>query len=95
MRREEHPLASETAPTEIILPSTKVLEELFALSQYGDVFRLKEKLNGLVESDPIYTPFAQPILELTQLFMVEEIAEMLSTQLEEKLALSVASKPTD
>ncbi|WP_063710532.1 ATP-binding protein [Acaryochloris marina] len=91
----ERPLASETVPTEIILPSTQVLEELFALSQYGDVFRLKEKLNGLVESDPIYTPFAQPILELTQLFMVEEIAEMLSTQLEEKLALSGASNPTD
>lgn len=91
----EQPLDSKTVPTEIILPSTQVLEELFALSQYGDVFRLKEKLNGLVESDPIYTPFAQPILKLAKLFMVEEIAEMLSTQLEEKLALSVASKPTD
>lgn len=88
----EQPLA---VPTEIILPSTKVLEELFALSQYGDVFHLKEKLNALVESNPIYTPFAQPILKLTKLFMVEEIAEMLSTQLEEKLALSVASNPTD
>lgn len=91
----EQPLASETVPTEMILPSTTVLEELLALSQYGDVFRLKEQLNMLVESDPIYAPFTEPILKLTKLFMVEEITEMLSTQLEKKLALSVEHKPAD
>lgn len=73
--------------TEIILPSTEVLEELFALSQYGDVTTIGKKLYSLIESDPIYVPFAEPFLRMTQLFLVEEIQELLRTQLEKKLIL--------
>lgn len=74
----------EAIPTQIILPSIEVLEELFALAQYGDVITLRKKINSLVESDRLYVPFAEPILRLTKQFLVEEIQELLNQHLEEK-----------
>ena len=47
--------------TGLILPSTEYLEELWALSQYGDVTTIGKRLYSLVESDPMYIPFAEPI----------------------------------
>ncbi|MGR3280113.1 ATP-binding response regulator, partial [Acaryochloris marina NIES-2412] len=77
----------QTGSTDIIVPSTEFLEELWSLSQYGDVTTIGKKLYLLIESDPKYVPFAEPILRMTELFLVEEIQELLSTQLAEKSPL--------
>lgn len=75
--------ALQTSTADIILPSIEVLEELLSLSQYGDVFTLREKLRSLVALDKIYVPFVDPLLRLAKLFLVEEIEEILSTQVKD------------
>ncbi|MGR3278680.1 hypothetical protein ACSYAD_26655, partial [Acaryochloris marina NIES-2412] len=77
----------QTGSTDIILPSTEFLEELWSLSRYGDVTTIGKKLYSLIESEPMYVPFAEPILRMTEVFLVEEIQELLSTQLAEKSPL--------
>ena len=73
--------STQTDGSDLVLPSVEFLEELLELSQCGDVFTVRKNLRSLVDSDKAYVSFAEPLLKLTQLFLVEEIEEILSAQL--------------
>jgi signal transduction histidine kinase/DNA-binding NarL/FixJ family response regulator len=73
----EHSSASDTAPTEFVLPPTTVLEVLLELARDGKISSLRHQLQSLMDSDPSYRPFADPILMLIKQFMIEEIEEKL------------------
>ncbi len=82
---EQSPL-SEVSPTALVLPSSAVLEKLLESAERTDVKALRVQLEQLMTQDPTYAPFAHPILQLAEQFMVEEIEELLKQHLKQHLA---------
>ena len=62
-----------------------MLEKLLESAQKTDVKALRVQLEQLMTHDPTYAPFAHPILQLAEQFMVEEIEELLKQHLAEYL----------
>lgn len=75
-------LATDTS--EVILPSSADLAELLKLAQRGQLKRLREHLEKLVQTDPQYKKFAEPILQLAKEFRAEEIEDFLIKQSQQK-----------
>ena len=72
-------------PTEPVLPPSATIEALLEMAQRTDVKALRTQLEQLVKQEPVYGPFAKPILQLAEQFMVEEIEELLEQHLAEYL----------
>lgn len=69
-------------PDNIAIPPSDVLETLLALSQTGNITKLRRELEQLVTSNPAYTTFTEPILNLSKGFKLDEIEECLEQYLE-------------
>ena len=82
---EQSTLPTASLPTALVLPSSATLEKLLESAQKTDVKALRVQLEQLMTQDPTYAPFAQPILQLAEQFMVEEIEELLKQHLAEYL----------
>lgn len=55
------------------IPAVSILKELLELAQFGRVLELREQLEQLIEEDPVYGGFGEPIIQLARQFQVEEI----------------------
>ncbi|MEM9486728.1 MAG: ATP-binding protein, partial [Cyanobacteria bacterium P01_F01_bin.116] len=73
----------EKLTSKLVLPSRQVLETLLKSSQEADIKSLREQLGGLTASDQAYVPFAEPILQLSRQFEIEEIETLLQKYLTE------------
>ncbi len=76
---------AKTVSTEAILPTRQILEALLQSAQEADIKTLRAQLAKLTKADPIYMPFAEPILQLSRQFEVEEIEALLQKYLAEGL----------
>ncbi|MEC4803341.1 MAG: ATP-binding protein [Jaaginema sp. PMC 1079.18] len=73
----------EALPTEFIVPSHAVLEELLALAEVNKINDLRTHLEQLKASDSIYIPFVESLLTLTRQFQTEAIEDLLHNYLTE------------
>ena len=73
---------SEELLTEVLIPSSLVLEQLLNSAQEADMKTLRVQLAKLAASDQAYIPFAKPILKLSQQFDAEEIEALLRKYLD-------------
>ncbi|MBP0021674.1 MAG: response regulator [Cyanobacteria bacterium SBLK] len=80
---ENIPPHSELEPTEEIVPPTPELEALFDLARRNNVMVLRKRLERLVQTNPAYASFIEPLLKLTKQFQTEEIEERLQQYLTE------------
>ncbi len=72
---------SKELSTEVVVPSRQVLEALLKSAQEANIKALRVQLAELTESDQIYIPFAEPILQLSRRFEAEEIEALLQKYL--------------
>lgn len=84
--REDDSAQLEPLPTEMVLPPSQTLQALLELAQQSNLRALREQIEQLVNTDRIYTPFAEPILQLARQFKAEEIEELLQQYLNEGYA---------
>ncbi len=59
------------------LPSKKILESLYEEALKGDIFKLSSQLQSLIDEEPKYYPFAEPLLNLAKQLSIDEIEEKL------------------
>ena len=71
--------AEETLET--IVPPRETIEKLLTIAPAGDTRGVREKLGNLVHADSSYQAFAEPLLQLTRSFKIEEIERILRTHL--------------
>ena len=83
---EQSTLPTASPPTDLVLPSSAVLEKLLESAERTDVKALRVQLEQLMTQDPTYALFAHPILQLAEQFMVEEIEELLKQHLKQHSA---------
>jgi signal transduction histidine kinase/DNA-binding NarL/FixJ family response regulator len=67
----------EPVPTEVILPPKDTLKDLLELAQQANLKVLRERLESLIDTDKVYSPFAEPLLQLARQFKAEEIEDLL------------------
>ena len=79
----ESDIATESQPTELVLPSSNILEALLELANQANLKALREQVEQLVQEDKTYILFAETILPLAKQFQVEEIEELLQQYLTE------------
>ena len=68
---------SERKATELIVPPSNMLERLLEPTQMGDLKKMCEQLEQLVNTENISQPFAEPLFQLAKEFKAEEIEELL------------------
>ncbi|MEM9266192.1 MAG: ATP-binding protein [Cyanobacteria bacterium P01_F01_bin.13] len=73
---------TKVTPTELLVPKRQVLETLLKSAQEADIKNLRIQLEELTETDPAYILFAEPILQLSRKFEVEEIEALLEKYLD-------------
>lgn len=69
----------------VVMPSRSILKTLLQSAHEADIKKLRTQLEELTEADPSYTSFAEPILQLSRQFEVEEIEALLEKHLAEAL----------
>ena len=85
-REEDDPTPAASPSTEIALPPSNTLQTLWDLARQANLKALREQIEQLVNTDKVYTAFAEPILELAKQFKAEEIEELLQQYLTKGLA---------
>jgi CheY-like chemotaxis protein len=80
----DEPAQSELLTTTVVLPPNQTLEMLLAIAKQANLKALREQLEQLVESDHIYVPFVEPILQLAKQFQTEEVEELLQSYLTDR-----------
>ncbi|MGG6298329.1 ATP-binding protein [Leptolyngbya sp. AN02str] len=73
--------SEESAPTQLVLPPSNILEELLYLAEQANLKVLREQVEHLSTSNKAYTTFSESILQLAKQFRVEEIEELLQRYL--------------
>jgi signal transduction histidine kinase/CheY-like chemotaxis protein len=73
-----------TSSKEIVLPSPEDLSALLEIAHDADLKKLRQQIEGLVQSNNRYSGFAAPILQLAKQFKVEEIEDLLQRYLTEE-----------
>ncbi|WP_008310499.1 hybrid sensor histidine kinase/response regulator [Leptolyngbya sp. PCC 6406] len=63
-------------------PPRETLATLLKLAQQANLKTLREQLENLVQADQMYTPFAEPLLQLAKRFQAEEIEDLLQQNLD-------------
>ncbi len=76
---------SKELPAQVVVPPRQVLEALLKSAQEANVKDIRVQLAELTELDQIYMPFAEPILQLSRQFEIEEIEALLERHLDEGL----------
>lgn len=71
----------EMAASQMVMPSTQILQTLLTFAQMDNVSDLREHLGHLVETDIQYLPFAEPLLKLAKQYRTEEIETLLQEYL--------------
>jgi signal transduction histidine kinase/FixJ family two-component response regulator len=79
--QDDQPNPVATSSTEWVLPPRATLTALLTLAQQANLKTLREQLESLVQINPNYHAFAEPLLQLTKRFQAEEIEEMLQQHL--------------
>lgn len=64
-------------PSEVVLPPEDTLKALLELAQQANLKTLRERLESLIDTDKMYSPFAEPLLQLARQFKAEEIEDLL------------------
>lgn len=64
---------------QLVSPSTSTLEKLIQLACMGDILAIQDEVILLKETDPIYIPFANQILDYAREFQIKRIREFLET----------------
>ena len=78
----EKPKSSEqTAADTVLIPSPEVLQDLLKTVQMGKIRKVRQQLEGIMEQDPGYRCFAQPLVILTKQFNGDEIETLLNQYL--------------
>jgi CheY-like chemotaxis protein len=75
---------SDPAPlpaAEWVVPPRETLTRFLTLAQQANLKILREQLEQLVQTDPKYTPFVEPLLQLAKQFQAEEIEDLLQQHL--------------
>lgn len=72
-----------TPATAEVIPTTETLTTLLEFAQHAEVMALREHVEKLVRINPLYSTFFEPVLQLAQVFKVEEIEELLQQYLTE------------
>ncbi len=67
---------------EWVLPPRETLSALLILTRQANLKVLREKLEHLVQTDPIYLPFTESLLQLAKRFQAEEIEDLLQQYLD-------------
>ncbi|NEQ95517.1 MAG: PAS domain S-box protein [Cyanothece sp. SIO2G6] len=68
---------------DLVLPPTRVLQQLLDLAERDNVRMLRQHLEHLVETNETYRPFAEKITQLAKRFQTEEIETLLQNYLAE------------
>lgn len=77
----DRPDPSQISATNLVVPPDQTLETLLKLAQQANLKVLREQIEQLVNTDPAYAPFAEPILQLAKQFKAEEIEDVLQHHL--------------
>jgi hypothetical protein len=70
-----------TQPTEMIPPTSEVLEKLYSLIQDGNIQGIVEVTEQLLISDTILTPFAQHTIHLATSFQLKPLQTLIEQYL--------------
>ncbi len=86
--RQVDEMLSEPVLEKVVLPPQTVLATCLQLTQQGYIQDLQEQLEQLVEQEPQYRSFAEPLLRLAHEFEGEEIESLLQNYLHEYFAFA-------
>ncbi|BAB77008.1 CHASE2 domain-containing protein [Anabaena sp. FACHB-709] len=73
------PQPGPTTPTELVLPSQDVLQQLYHLSMMGDIPAIEGILRELIQHNSQLTPFATELSKLTTNFQTAKIRQFLKS----------------
>ena len=71
---------SELTAQPIVFPSIDILERLIHLARMGDIIAIQDEVILLQESDLIFSPFANQVLDYARDFQIKRIREFLELQ---------------
>lgn len=80
--QSDEPDLTAFSTAEWVLPPRETLAALLTLTQQANLKNLREKLEHLVQTDPVYLPFTEPLLQFAKRFQAEEIEELLQQYLD-------------
>jgi PAS domain S-box-containing protein len=72
----------------LIFPSSSILEKLLQLARMGDILAIQDEVMLLQETEPIFRPFANQVLDYALNFQIKRIREFLESQQQEILVYS-------
>ena len=83
--KSEETKATTVEASDVVVPPSSTLQTLLQSAREADINRLRTQLEELIETDPTYTSFAEPMLQLSRMFEVEEIEALLEKHLAEDM----------